>query len=41
MSQGGLKKLGWYWTRKGWKRSPKHLLAVKKVPLLLRPLFLA
>ena len=33
MSQGGLCKLGWHWTRKGWKRSPKHLLAVKKVPL--------
>jgi hypothetical protein len=29
----GLKKLGWHWTRKGWKRTPKHLLAVKKVPL--------
>ncbi len=33
MTGGGLKKLGWHWTRKGWKRSPKHLLAVKKVPL--------
>ncbi len=33
MNGGGLRKLGWHWTRKGWKRSPKHLLAVKKVPL--------
>ncbi len=33
MTGGGLRKLGWHWTRKGWKRSPKHLLAVKKVPL--------
>src|SRR5271165_4605610 len=33
MNGGGLCKLGWHWTRKGWKRSPKHLLAVKKVPL--------
>ncbi len=33
MTGAGLKKLGWHWTRKGWKRSPKHLLAVKKVPL--------
>ena len=33
MNNSGLKKLGWHWTRKGWKRSPKHLLAVKKVPL--------
>ncbi len=33
MNGAGLKKLGWHWTRKGWKRSPKHLLAVKKVPL--------
>ena len=32
MTQSGLRKLGWHWTRKGWKRSPKHLLAVKKVP---------
>jgi len=29
----GFQKTGWHWTRKGWKRSPKHLLAVKKVPL--------
>ncbi len=33
MTGGGLRKLGWHWTLKGWKRSPKHLLAVKKVPL--------
>src|SRR5271155_2318653 len=33
MTGSGLKKLGWHWTRKGWKRTPKHLQAVKKVPL--------
>ena len=33
MTGDGLRKLGWHWTRKGWKRTPKHLLAVKKVPL--------
>ena len=29
---GGFNKTGWHWTRKGWKRSPKHCLSVKKVP---------
>src|SRR5271157_603839 len=33
MTASGFQKTGWHWTRKGWKRSPKHLLAVKKVPL--------
>ena len=33
MASSGLRKLGWHWTPKGWKRTPKHLLAVKKVRL--------
>ncbi len=33
MSGNGIKKLGWHWTRKGWKRIPRHLLQVKSVPL--------
>ena len=33
MTGSGLRKLGWHWTWKGWKRTPKRLLAVKKVPL--------
>ena len=33
MQAGGFQKTGWHSTRQGWKRSPKHLLAVKKVPL--------
>jgi len=24
-------KLGWHWTAKGWKRTPKHLKTVKKI----------
>ena len=32
MKGSGLRKLGWHWTRKGWKRLPKHLQQVKKVP---------
>jgi hypothetical protein len=31
--ESGFQKTGWHWTRKGWKRTPKHLLAVKKVRL--------
>jgi hypothetical protein len=33
MTASGFQNTGWHWTRKGWKRTPKHLLAVKKVPL--------
>src|SRR5271170_6790788 len=33
MTAGGFNKTGWHSTRQGWQRSPKHLLAVKKVPL--------
>jgi hypothetical protein len=33
MTVSDLSKLSWHWTGKGWKRNPKHLLAVKKVPL--------
>jgi hypothetical protein len=32
MTASGFQKTGRHWTRKGWKSSPKHLLAVKKVP---------
>jgi hypothetical protein len=31
MSQGGLRKVGWVWTKTGWKRVPKRSRAVKKV----------
>jgi hypothetical protein len=24
MTASGIRKLGWHWTRKGWKRTPKH-----------------
>ena len=33
MTPGGFNKTDWHLTRQGWKRIPKHLLAVKKVPL--------
>jgi hypothetical protein len=33
MSGGALKKVGWTWTRNGWKRIPRRLRQVKKVPL--------
>ena len=33
MTGSGIKKLGWHWTRKGWKRTPKHIQQVKKVPI--------
>jgi hypothetical protein len=29
----GLRKVGWTWTRNGWKRIPRSLRRVKKVPL--------
>ncbi len=32
MPASGFNKTGWHWTRKGWKRSPKRLQTVKKVP---------
>src|SRR5208282_5105031 len=31
--KGGLRKVGWVWTKTGWKRVPKRSRAVKKVPL--------
>ena len=33
MTRGGLRKVGWTWTRQGWKRVPRRLLAVKLVPM--------
>jgi hypothetical protein len=33
MTGGALKKVGWTWTRQGWKRIPRRLRQVKKVPL--------
>jgi hypothetical protein len=33
MTRDCMKKLGWHWTRKGWKRTPRHLQQVKTVPL--------
>ncbi len=33
MTGGALKKVGWVWTRQGWKRIPRRLQQVKKVPL--------
>lgn len=33
MTRGALKKVGWTWTRQGWKRIPRHMRQVKKVPL--------
>jgi hypothetical protein len=33
MTASGFQKTGWHWTRKGWKRTPKRLQQVKKVPL--------
>ena len=32
MTGDGFQKTGWHWTLKGWKRTPKHLATVKKVP---------
>src|SRR5271165_2741960 len=33
MSQGEFRKVGWVWTKTGWKRAPKRLAAVKKAPM--------
>jgi hypothetical protein len=33
MTGGALKKVGWTWTRQGWKRIPRRLRQGKKVPL--------
>jgi hypothetical protein len=33
MTGGALKKVGWTWTRQGWKRIPRRLRQVKAVPL--------
>jgi hypothetical protein len=33
MKGGSLRKLGWVWTSKGWKKVPRRLLRVKRVPL--------
>jgi hypothetical protein len=39
MKAGAFNKTGWHWTRKGWKRTPKHLQGVKKIakPTKRRP----
>jgi len=29
--ENGFRKLGWHWTRQGWKRTPQHWRAIKKV----------
>ena len=31
MTASGFQKTGWHWTRKGWKRTPKHVQTVKKI----------
>src|SRR5271166_301085 len=33
MTRSGMQKIGWTWTRKGWKRIPRRLLGVKPVPM--------
>jgi hypothetical protein len=33
MTGGALKKVGWTWTRQGWKRIPRRLRTVKLVPV--------
>ena len=33
MTGGASRKVGWTWTRNGWKRVPRRLLRVKAVPL--------
>jgi hypothetical protein len=40
MTGSGFQKTGWHWTRKGWKRTPKHLQKVKKVPVPSKRRFL-
>jgi hypothetical protein len=31
--RGSLRKLGWVWSRKGWKKVPRRMRQVKAVPL--------
>jgi len=33
MTSGALRKVGWTWTRQGWKRIPRRLQTVKLVPV--------
>jgi hypothetical protein len=33
MTSGEFRKVGWTWTARGWKRIPRRLRQVKKVPL--------
>jgi hypothetical protein len=33
MTQGEFRKVGWTWTARGWKRIPRRLQQVKKVPM--------
>jgi hypothetical protein len=32
MTESGLKKAGWTWTKKGWKKIPRRLARVKLAP---------
>ncbi len=33
MKGGSYRKVGWVWTKTGWKRVPKRSQAVKKIPV--------